>query len=521
MLWHLGAEPDTLNPIISTDAYASRIASFLYDGLIERDNQTLGWKPKMAERWEISSDGLKFTFHLRPGLFWHDGHPVTVDDILYSFGRIMDAQVDAPHLRVYYQDIKKVEKIDERTVRFTYARPYFMALEFCGSIPIIPKHLFEAGGDFNVHPQGRAPIGNGPYRFVTWETGKRIVLERNESYWGKRPAIRRLDFQVIAEDTVALQLLKKGELDYAGLRPIQWVRQTNSEKFNQDFAKYQFYSPSYSFISWNMRRPYFTDRRVRRALTMLINRQEMLDKLQFGLGRIVTGPFYVESQAYNHDVPVIPYDPVQARQLLKEAGWEDHDGDGILDKDGVPFKFEFLIPSGRRSAEQVATILKENLRGQGIDMSIRQLEWALFIKNLDDRKFDAVTLGWVFGFDQDPYQVWHSSQVKQGSNFGGFSDPEADRIIEAARVEFDDAKRNQLYRRFHQLVDEIQPYSFLYSTPSLVALHRRFENVQVYPGGMDPLEWRVRGELSGDVSWRSADPGLPMILQSAQPPKLQ
>ncbi len=495
LVWHLGAEPDTLNPVTSTDAYASRIDSFLYDSLIERDNRTLDWKPKMADSWEVSSDKRRFTFHLREGIRWHDGQPVTVDDIIYSFQRIMDPQVDAPHLRVYYQDIESVEKAGERDVVFTYRRPYFMALEFCGTVPIIPKHLFDNGEDFNRHSQNRAPIGNGPYRFVKWETGKTIMLERNEDYWGqvihRMPTIRRIRFEVIAEDTVALQILKKGGLDFAGLRPIQWVRQTASEKFNKKFAKYPFDSPGYSFIAWNMRKPQFSDARVRRAMTMLVNREAILQKLNFGLGRIVTGPFYFASKDYNNGIKPLSYDPAGAKALLREAGWTDHDGDGWLDRDGVPFRFEFLIPSGRRFAERLGSILKEDLRKMGIDMEIRQLEWALFIKNLDDRRFDAVTLGWVFGVEQDPYQVWHSSQADKGSNFVGFADAEADRLILEGRAEFDRDKRAALYQKLHQIVDRVQPYTFLYSSPYLVTLDRRFENVQIYPAGMDPLEWRV------------------------------
>ncbi len=495
LVWHLGAEPDTLNPITATDAYASRIDGFLYDSLIERDNATLEWKPKMADRWTISEDRRQFAFHLRPGIRWHDGKPLRVDDVVYSFQRIMDPSVDAPHLRVYYQDIEKVEKVDEATVRFTYRRPYFMALEFCGTIPILPKHLFDNGEDFNSHGQNRAPVGNGPYRFVTWDTSKKIVLERNEDYWGrsigKMPDIRRIVFEIVSEDTVALQLLKKGELDFAGLRPIQWVRQTGSEKFSEHFQKYQFYTPGYSFIGWNMRRPYFSDSRVRRAMTMLVNREAILKKLNFGLGKVVTGPFYEMSKSYNREVSVLSYDPEGARRLLAEAGWADHDGDGVLDREGIPFHFDFLIASGRRFAERLATILKEDLRGIGIEMEIRQLEWALFIKNLDDRKFDAVTLGWVFGIEQDPYQVWHSSQAEKGSNFVGFQNAEADRLIEEGRLEFDGEKRAGLNQRLHALIDEAQPYTFLYSSPYLGALHRRFENVVVYPGGMDPIEWKV------------------------------
>lgn len=499
LVWHLGAEPDTLNPIVATDAYASRIDSLIYDTLIERDNDTLEWKPKMAERWEISSDKKQFTFHIRKNIFWQDGVPFSVDDVVYSYDKIMDPKVDAPHLRVYYQDIEKVEKVDASTVRFTYRRPYFMALEFCGTLPLIPKHLFDNGHDFNSHEQNRMPVGLGPYKLVSWETGKQIVLERNEDYWAKGtekfPDIKKIRFQIVAEDTVALQLLKKGELDFAGLRPIQWVRQTDTEKFKKQFERYQFYSPGYTFIGWNMKRDFFKDARVRRAMTLLVNREAILQKLNFGLGKIVTGPFYDQAPAYNKDVVPLPYDPEHAKALLKEAGWEDHDGDGILDKDGKAFRFEFLIPSGRKFAERLGTILKEDLRKMGIEMEIVQIEWALFIKNLDDRKFDAVTLGWVFGVEQDPYQVWHSSQATQGSNFVGFENKEADRLIEEGRQEFDPQKRAALYRELHRIIDDVQPYTFLYTSPNLIALDRRFTNIKIHPSGMDVLEWKVSKTL--------------------------
>ena len=242
-----------------------------------------------------------------------------------------------------------------------------------------------------------------------------------------------------------------------------------------------------------MSRPYFSDASVRKAMTQLINREAILQKLNFGLGKIVTGPFYDQAPSYNKDIQPLPYDPEHARALLKEAGWVDHDGDGILDKDGKPFRFEFLIPSGRRFAERLASILKEDLKKVGIEMEIVQIEWALFIKNLDDRKFDAVTLGWVFGVEQDPYQVWHSSQAEKGSNFVGFENKEADRLIEEGRQEFDSKKRAALYREFHRIVDDVQPYTFLYSSPYLIALDKRFQNVQIHPVGMDPLEWKVLG----------------------------
>ncbi|MDO8461428.1 MAG: ABC transporter substrate-binding protein, partial [Deltaproteobacteria bacterium] len=262
LLWHLGAEPDTLNPITSTDAYASRIDSFIFETLIERDNATLAWKPKLATSWTISPDHRQFTYTLRSDVRWHDGKPFSADDIVYSFGRIIDPTVDAPHLRVYYKDIIKVEKIGSNVVRFTYREPYFLALEFTGTIPIVPKHLYEKG-DFNKHPLNRSPIGTGPYRFHSWKTNESIRIVRNEEYWGTKPEIREIAFEVIAEDTVALQVLKKGGLDFAGLRPIQWIKQTGSRHFNEQFQKMKYSTPGYSFIGWNNKSPYFADKRVR------------------------------------------------------------------------------------------------------------------------------------------------------------------------------------------------------------------------------------------------------------------
>lgn len=493
LIWHLGSEPDTLNHITATDAYEARINGFIYESLIDRDNETLDFIPKLATDWEISDDKLTFTFHLRHDVKWHDGVPFNADDVIYSYEQIQNPKVDAPHLRVYYKDIKKVEKLDDYTVRFTYARPYFKALEFCGGIPIVAKHIFDDGKDFNTNPAGRHPIGTGPYKFVRWDTNKKIVLEKNAEYWDQRkyPHLKGILFKIINDDSVALQELKKGELDIASLRPIQWMRQTDSEKFKKEFIRHEYYAPGYRFIGWNLRRPYFQDKKVRKALTMLVNRQAIVDKLEFGLGKVISGPFFFQAYEYNQKVDPLPYDPEGAKKLLDEAGWTDHDGDGIRDKDGVPFHFTFLIPSGARFYERLATIMKEDFSKVGLDMEIRTMEWAAFIGRVNGRDFDATSLGWSFGFDEDPYQVWHSSQAKEGSNFVGFENAEADKIMDEARLTFDKDARAKLYHRFHEIVADEQPYTFLYTGEALVVRSERFKNVKVYRGGLDVLEWRV------------------------------
>ncbi|MCX7821828.1 MAG: peptide-binding protein [Syntrophobacterales bacterium] len=494
LLIHLGAEPATLNPIIATDAYASQINDYIYESLLKRDEATMELVPLLAKSWTVSDDHLTYTFSLRNDVKWHDGVPFKAKDVVFSFERIMDPSVDAMHLRNYYQDVIKVEALDDYTVKFTYRQPYFKALEVCGTMPIVPSHLFKEGEDFNTHFIGRSPVGTGPYIFKRWETGKEIVLARNESYWGISPSIPRIVFKIITDSTVALQVLKQEGLDVMGLRPIQWVYQTRGKRFNKHFQKLTYSVPQYNFIGWNMRRPIFRDRRVRQAMTLLLDRQTILEKILFGLGTVVSGPFYLESPDYNKSIRPYPYDPEKAKKLLEEAGWIDHDGDGIRDKDGMPFSFEFIISSGSKFAEQLATIFQERLKEMGIIMEIRRLEWAVFIQKIQSHDFDACTLGWSLGWESDPYQVWHSSQQEGGSNFVGFVNEEVDRIIEEARREFNPVKRRTLYQRLHAIVHEEQPYTFLFTMKALVAVHRRIGNVHVYPMGLNPREWHIISE---------------------------
>ncbi|MCE5242810.1 MAG: peptide-binding protein [Syntrophobacteraceae bacterium] len=488
----LNAEPATLNPITATDASASAINDYIYESLIRRNPRTLKLEPVLAESWEISEDHLAYTFRLKRNVRWQDGHPFTAKDILYSFDRIMDPRVDAAHLRNYYQDIEKIALLDDYTVRYHYRKPYFRALEFCGGIPIVPAHVFQEGEDFNNHPIGRMPVGTGPYRMLKWETGKEVTLVRNENYWGNRPHFDRILYRIITNPTAALQVLKQGGLDVMPLTPIQWVKQTQNRRFQEDYRKIKYNTPSYRYIGWNNERPVFSDRRVRQAMTLLIDREMILNKVLFGLGTVVSGTFYVNSPEYDKSIKPYPYDPKSAMELLKAAGWERRNGDGPLMKDGTPFAFEFLISSGSKFGEQLATIVQENLKQVGIAVSIRTLEWAVFLQRIEEHNFDACTLAWSLSWESDPYQLWHSSQASdKGSNFVGFRNKEADGIMEKARTEFDAEKRIRLYHRFHAILHEEQPYTFLFSTDALVAISRRFQDVNIYAMGPDPREWWV------------------------------
>lgn len=489
---HMGGEPATLNPILASDAYASQVNAYLFDSLIEMDPDTLEYRPKLATRWEISPDHLIYTFYLRKDVKWHDGLPLTADDVVYTLNLINDPKTKAPHIKVYYKNITTIRKIDDYTVQFVYDEVYFKGISLCGGMQILPKHILEREPDLEHSLYSRAPVGSGPYRFVTWETNKQIRIVRNEDYWGTKPAVRRIDFKLIQDSSIGLQILKKGLVDYYELRTIQWVKQTASKKFDRMFRKLAYPDTMYSYIGWNLKSPFFSDKRVRRAMTLSIDRELIKEKLQFGLAQIMTGPFFPYGKQNNPNIKPLPYDTGKARKLLAEAGWKDSNADGWLDKDGKKFSFEFMYSAGSKFAERLATIMKEDLQKIGVEMKIVRLEWAAFLDRIYKKDFDAITLAWVSPPESDPYQLWHSSQATAvgSSNFISFANRRVDWLIERARRDFDEDRRNAYFHRFHEIIDEEQPYTFLLTSPKLVAISRRFGNVKVHKLGLDLLEWQ-------------------------------
>jgi len=201
----LGDNPATLNPILATDAESSSVLEYVYETLLKTDYKTLELQPMLAEKWDVSDDHLTYIFTIRKGVTWQDGVPFTVDDVIYSFERIQDPKVDAGRLRSYLVDVLSVKKINDDQVEFKYKKPYFKALEIIGAgMPIIPKHIFDNGEDFNTHSADRKPIGTGPFKFKEWETGQKVELERYDGYWGKHPENFGIVIKVIPNSTVSL-----------------------------------------------------------------------------------------------------------------------------------------------------------------------------------------------------------------------------------------------------------------------------------------------------------------------------
>lgn len=358
------------------------------------------------------------------------------------------------------------------------------------------------GNSFNSHPQNSAPtVASGPFVFDHWMTGQEVVIRRNENYWqGEGHAyLDRIIWRVLTDYTASLVALKNGEIDFMeNLQTIQYLTMFNRRKYLDKFIKTTNIVPSYNYLGWRNGHPIFKDKWVRRAMTHMVRRKDIRDKLQFGFAEIVTGNFYRYGRDYDSTIVPWEYNPELAVELLEKAGWKDVDNDGILEKDTLEFRFELLIPSGTPLADQVASILREDLFMIGVEMGIRRLEWSVFINNyIRNHNFDACFLGWVFGMKGDPKQVWHSeSATGRGSNHVEFMNPEADSLIDAARVEFDDEKRIKMYHRFQQILHEEQPYTFMFSTMRKPAYEARIKGVKWYPfrPGYKFDEWFVPAE---------------------------
>jgi len=483
LIWRIGAEPGTLNPITATDAYEQLINSFILESLVGQDIKTGEIEPALAESWEVGEDKVTFTFHLRKDATFHDGHPVDADDVIHSMDLIMDPKVDAPVLRSYYSDMESYQKIDDHTVRIRWKKPYFLALEFAGGVPVMPKHIIDDGTDFNKHPYGRKPIGSGPYKFVKWDTGQRIVVEKNEDYWGDKPYLERIQWKIITGDEVALQVLKKGEIDFLQrLSPTLWVRRASSERFMEQFNKLYYDYPTYNYIGWNLRKPMFQDKRTRQALTMLLNREVIKKEVYHNLATIADGPFFPKNGYDDPNIESWPYDPERAKTLLAAVGWADHDNDGILDMDGKPFRFELSFTAGVAEWERLAIIWQEDMKKVGIDMRIRTFEWAVFAENVAQWKFDACAMSWALTSKPDPYQLWHSSQadVSGSSNHVGFKNDRVDALIELNRREYDAEVRKKYCREIHRIIHEEQPYTFNMVRKELSVVDKRVKNIHPY-----------------------------------------
>lgn len=527
-------DPDKLNIIVQTSADAQEISSYIYENLNTQDPITYDLIPSIAELPQISDDHLTYTYKLRKNVTFSDGKPLTGEDVIFSMKAIKNPFVDDAPIRGYYEAVKKIELVDNDpyTIKVIMNKASWKANYDVGLTPIMPKHILDPQGlmdkvtweemtdnkiaaknpniqkfaDFinseEVSRESKYVLGTGPYMLEKWITGQSITLRKNQNYWDKvhTPVYTdKIIFRIIQDNSASVVAAKNKEIDAMYVvAPIDFYKALdNADQFNLIKAKPT--EPSYSYLGWNENSPLFNDKKVRMALSYLVDRKTILDKVLYGDAILIQSPVYVFQKKYlNTDLPEIPYDPEKAKQLLSEAGWKDTDGDGILDKviDGkkTDFKFTFLNLTNP-VRKQILLVVIEAFKKVGIAADLQELEPSVFFDKQKKHEFDACYGAWAGVITpEDPYQIWHSSSAEgEGSNFISFKNSESDKLIEAYRNEFDEAKRIEIIKKWQKLIYDEQPYTFLWTGNARYIYDKRFKNARWYNKRPSPLynEWWV------------------------------
>jgi peptide/nickel transport system substrate-binding protein len=484
-------DASVLVPGLAADSASGEVNNLVYTGLVRYDKD-IKLKGDLAEKWDISDDNRKITFHLRKDVKWHDGQPFTAKDVEYTYKVIVDPATPTAYATDFLK-VKQFRVVDPHTVEVTYDKPYAPALG-SWAMGMLPSHLLE-GKDITKSPLKREPIGTGPYKFKEWTTGEKIVVDSNSDYYEHRPYINRVMWRVIPDLATMFLELKAGRLDQMGLTPLQYTRQTDTTWFKENFAKYKYLTFNYTYLGYNLQRPLFQDKRVRQALTTAINRENIVTGILLGLGQVAHTPYKPDSFWYNPNVKKFPYDPERARQMLAEAGWTQTNEEGILVKDGKPFEFEIITNQGNELRKNAATLIQADLRKVGVKVTIRVIEWAAFLKNfINKRNFDATLLGWGIGIDPSQIDVWNSEKTAETQlNFITYQNPEVDRLLELGASTYNNDERKKYYDQFQEIIAEDQPYTFLYVGDALPIISSRFKGIKPAPIGLgyNFIDWYV------------------------------
>lgn len=470
---------------------------------------------KKVESRPFAKPNTAFEFHIRSGVTWHDGAPFTGEDVKFSFETIMNSTVDAQRVRNYYEDVSLCEvSEDGLTVHFQYRRPYFKALEFLAGVIdanyFIPKHIFKPeqfGGDekafgeaFNGHLFREKPVYTGPYRLKEWKRGDYLTIERDPTYWKNKipedrlvkwrhdqPYLDEITWVLYRDIGAVVKDLQNGALDVdVDVEPSTWVQpETKTAEFTARMVRAEQINLGYTYIGWNLTSPLFRDPEVRRALAMLIPREEINQGVYQGLAIPVTGPFFMNGPGYDPSLKQIDYDPEGAKRILTRAGWLDRDNDGVLEKeiDGkvIPFRFRYAIHNARDYHQKVADVIKERLEQAKLQVTIIKSDWSIYADTIRNKNFDATRFASSSPLEPDPFQVWHSSQIENnGDNFFSYRNARVDELCEKLRETMDPEERWAMAKEVHQQIYKDQPVCFLECFKATYFLHRRLRGIKLY-----------------------------------------
>ena len=476
MIDAMTGEPSGLISMIAGESASSAISSNIFNKLLKY-NKNLDLEGELAESWQVSADQKTITFKLKPNLKWADGKPLTSADVLWTWHAVIDEKTGSPYASDY-QLVKKADAPDPLTFSVTYEQAYAPALDSWAGLQVLPEHLLK-GQDLHTTAFARNPVGSHYYKLDSWTHGENIKLSRSPSSVLGQAKIDHLVSRIIPDSSAQFLELMAGNIDSMGLDPIKYARIIPARpELLQKLALYKELGNSYTYLGFNLKHKPFDDVRVRRAINYAIDKQEIIDGVYLGLGINIASPYKPGTRWSNPNLAPYPYDPNKARALLKEAGFTDMNGDGILERDGKPFSFE-IVTNQNKEREKSAVLIQRRLKAVGIDVKIRAIEWASFISRfIKTGDFDVVVLGWSLGLDPDQYSIWHSSQQAPGQfNFIGYNNPTVDKLLEQGRLELNPDKRMKIYHEFARVLLDDSPIVFLSAGYGLTAIHKRIKGI--------------------------------------------
>ena len=486
-------EPHYMNPILETRF--ERASMFVFEGLVGLDNE-LEAVPRLAESWKVSEDGKRIEFSLRDDVRWHDGEPLSSEDVAFTFEALRGTE--APTVwQTYMADVDAVETPDDHTVVVTYDEPYAPALK-TWTMGILPAHIYDDADDIKDSEANYEPVGTGPYRLARWERGERIVLSANQDWWYQEDDAARVEgagrrgeeprgFPYV--DSIEIRFgiqnqlgaLEENRIDFADVAHVSAWSQTQLGDFREHFEASSVIESEFWGIAWNSQRGPLDDPEVRIALSHALDRGRIINDVLLGQAQPLSAPFFPTMFGDDPSIAPYPFDLDEAAERLDAAGYPEEDGERL--------SIDLIIARSphRRPAEEVLAIYRSDLAEIGVNLEIHTLDPSEFENRRVLFEYDALYFGWVPDIpDPDPSILLHSSQIEGGLNLAAFAHGEVDDLLESARSSADRADRAELYRELHRLVHELEPYTMLYAPYGHYAWNRRVRGVNPSDIGPQP-----------------------------------
>ncbi|WP_246132034.1 peptide-binding protein [Paenibacillus hemerocallicola] len=437
----------------------------------------------------FSDDKLSMTIKIRNDAKFTDGKPVTADDVVFTYNIPINPDYTGPR-KGTFEKMQKIEKVDDTTVKITFKEPHAGYIDMM-IYNILPQHLLK---DVPVKEMDKSaffkqPVGSGAYKLAEWKQGQYLSFVRNENYYGGKPSIEKVTAKIIPDANAMMAQLQTGEINVIAvpadnLAAVEQFAKTNNKiKLQKGIALGQ-----YLFIGWNLTNPLFQDKKVRQALTTAIDRKGIVDGVVEGQGKVVNSQTSPTYWTYTDNVPKFDFNVEKAKQMLAEAGWKDTNGDGILDKDGKNFEFEMQVNQGNKVREKGVTVVQQQLKKVGINVTPRVVEGSAFTKNFQGKNFESIYYGWSISGDPNPKGIWHSAEIEKGLNTVSYKNAEVDKLIDEDLNTFDKAKRKELLNKIDALIAEDQPYTFLYSPTTTMAYPSNLEGFNVNRDSLKEIE---------------------------------